>query len=72
MPRLLPRTDKEDHGSSGASTVSVGERRRVVVSKVEEAGIRRILDNPEPPTDALRAAFAEHDPFVSDQPDEHG
>jgi len=44
--------------------------RRIVLFQEERVGLRRILNNPEAPTDALRTALADYQHFLSHHPEQ--
>lgn len=44
------------------------KRHRVVLSAEEFAGLKHIIENPEPPTPKARAAFAEYRAWVMAEP----
>ena len=44
-------------------------KRTLKVSKAELNGIREIMENPEPPTPELKAAWEDYKAFVADNPD---
>jgi len=67
MPQTLTKTCTASRRTNDEATAPA-PRRRVAVSREEAEGIRRILSNPQPPTKALRAAFAEHKDFADQNP----
>ena len=67
MPQTLTKTCTDPRLTSDEATTPA-PRQRVAVSRQEAEGIRRILSNPQPPTKALRSAFAEYKDFADQNP----
>ena len=67
MPQTLTKTCTDSRLTNDEVTAPA-PRRRVTVTPQEAEGIRRILSSPQPPTKALRTAFAEYKDFADQNP----